>query len=59
MVTTFVCLAGNRTKELWRFIEEASQTDIKLVELAHSSHNDISSVRAGSRFMFSPVFIGP
>ena len=37
MVTTFVCSAGNHTKELWRFIEEASRVDIRLAELEHPS----------------------
>ena len=27
MVTTFVHSAGNRTKGLWRFLEEASRAD--------------------------------
>ncbi len=31
-LTTFVRLAGNRTKELWNFIDEASQADIMLVD---------------------------
>ena len=35
MVTNFVRSTGNRTKELWRFIEEASWTDIRLAELEH------------------------
>ena len=35
MVTTFVRSAGNRTKELWRFIEEASRADIRPTELEH------------------------
>ena len=39
MVTTFVRSAGNRTKELLRFIEEASRTDIRLVEMEHPSLN--------------------
>ena len=37
MVTTFVRSAGNRTTKLWRFLEEASQTDIRLAELEHPS----------------------
>ena len=55
MVTTFVCSAGNRTKELWRFIEEASRTDIKLVELEHSSHNDILNKCTGR----VPIYVHP
>ena len=43
MVTTFVRSAANRTKELWRFIEEASQTDIRLAELEYSSLNNMLS----------------
>ena len=39
MVTTFVCSAGNRTKELWHLIEEASRTDIRLAEMEHPSFN--------------------
>ena len=35
MVTTFVRPIGNRTKELWRFIEGASRADIRLAELEH------------------------
>ena len=30
MLTTFVRSAGNRTKELWNFIEEASRADVML-----------------------------
>ena len=30
MLTTFVRLAGNRTKELWNFIDEASRADVML-----------------------------
>ena len=37
MVTTFVRSASNRTKELWRFIEEVIRADIKLVEMKHES----------------------
>ena len=31
-LTTFVRLAGNRTKELWNFIDEASRADVMLVD---------------------------
>ena len=41
MVTIFVRSPGNRTKELWQFIEEASRTDIALAEMGHSSHKDL------------------
>ena len=30
MLTTFVRSAGNRTKELWNFIDEASRADVML-----------------------------
>ena len=43
MVTTFVRSAGNRTKELWRFIEEASRADIRLAEMEHSSLKDMAN----------------
>ena len=42
MVTTFVRSAGNRTRELWRFLEEASRTDIRLAELEHPSLKKLS-----------------
>ena len=32
MLTTFVRSAGNRTKELWHFIDEASRADVKLAD---------------------------
>ena len=47
MVTIFVRSAGNRTKELWCFIEEASQADMKLAEMEHDSFNDISTKYMG------------
>ena len=47
MVTTFVRSAGNRTKELWRFIEEASRTDIRLADLEHPSLNNMLSKCTG------------
>ena len=37
MVTTFVCSAGNRTKELWHFLEGASRADIMLADLHHQT----------------------
>ena len=59
-MTTFVRTAGNRTKELWRFIEEASRADIRLADLEHSSRKKwLLFVRAGFRFMFTRHFIGP
>ena len=47
MVTTFVCSAGNRTKELWQFIEEASRADMRLAEMGHDSLNEISAKCTG------------
>ena len=32
MLTKFVRLAGNQTKELWQFIEEASRADVMLAD---------------------------
>ena len=43
MVTTFVRSAGNRTKVLWRFNEEASRTDIRLAEMEHPSLKNMST----------------
>ena len=36
-VTTFVRAAGTRTRELWRFIQEASCANLRLAELEHPS----------------------
>ena len=36
---TLVRSIGNRTRELWRFFEEASRTDIRSAELEHPSIN--------------------
>ena len=36
MLTTFVRLAGNRTKELWHFIDEASRADVMLADLKNT-----------------------
>ena len=41
MVTTFVRSAGTRTRELWRFLAEASQADIRLAELEAPSLDKI------------------
>ena len=50
-VTTFVHAAGNRTRELWCFIQEASCADLRLAELEHSSLKKmLPFCRAGSRF---------
>ena len=60
MVTTFVRMAGNRTREQWHFLQEASHADILLAELEHSSLKKcLLFVRAGSRFMLTHLFIGP
>ena len=50
MVTTFVRSAGNRTKELWQFIEEASRADMR-----HDSLNDISAKCTGR----VPIYVHP
>ena len=47
MVTTFVHSAGNRNKELWHFIEEASRADIRLAEMEHPSLNVMSTKCTG------------
>ena len=36
MLTTFVRTAGNRTKELWQFIDDASRTDVMLADTKNS-----------------------
>ena len=36
MLTTFVRSAGNRTKELWQFIEEASRVDVMLADTGNN-----------------------
>ena len=57
MVTTFVRLAGNRTKELWRFIEEASRADMRLAEMEHDSLNVISAKCTGRVLIYvHPTF---
>ena len=55
MVTTFVRSAGNWTKELWRFIEEASRADMRLAEMEHYSLNDISTKCTGR----IPIYVHP
>ena len=55
MVTTFVRSAGNLTKELWRFIAEASRTDIRLVEMLHSSLKNMSTKCTDS----VPIYVHP
>ena len=36
MLTTFVRTAGNQTKELWQFIDDASRTDVMLADTKNS-----------------------
>ena len=55
MVTTFVRSAGNRTKKLWRIIEEASRADIRLVELEHPSLKKMLSICSGR----VPIYVHP
>ena len=47
MVTTFVRLAGNRTKELWHFLEGASRADVMLADLRHQSLKKMRRLRPG------------
>ena len=47
MVTTFVCLAGSRTQEVWKFLEKASQRRHWLAELEHPSLKKMFSFSAG------------
>ena len=46
MVTIFGRSPGNRTKELWQFIEEASRTDLTPAEM-HPSLNVLSNKCTG------------
>ena len=55
MVTTSVRLAGNHTRELWRFLQEASHADILLAELAHSSLKEMSCFCSG----MVPIYVHP
>ena len=55
MVTTFVRSAGNRTKELWQFIEKASRADMRLAEMGHDSLNEISAKCTGR----VPIYVHP
>ena len=55
METTFVRSAGNRTRELWRFLEEASRTDIRLAELEYPSLNVMLS-KCTDRV---PIYVDP
>ena len=55
MVTAFVRSAGNRNKELWQFIEEASRADMRLAEMGHDSLNEISAKCTGR----VPIYVHP
>ena len=54
-VTTFVHTAGNRTRELWRFIQKASCADLRLAELEHSSLKKILPFCSGR----VPILVHP
>ena len=56
MVTTFVCLAGNRSKGMWKCLDKASRADIRLVELEHPSVKLCLIVWAGCRFIFTHFY---
>ena len=55
MVTTFVLSAGNRTKELWRFIEEASRAVIRLADMEHKSLKVMATKCTGR----VPIYVHP
>ena len=58
MLTTFVRSAGNRTKELWQFIDEASQTDVMLADIKNSMLKENASLLCGQGPDFSsPVLL--
>ena len=60
MVTTFVRQMSYRTRELWRFVEEASRADIRLAEFEHLSLNKMLTLCAGWVPIYvHPCFIGP
>ncbi len=52
MVTTFVRSGGNRTRGLWRFIEEASRADIGQAELKNEKMLSFCSGRV-------PIYVHP
>ena len=43
MVTIFICSTELRTKGMWKFQENASRADIRMVELVHRSLRKIIS----------------
>ena len=53
--STFVLSAGNRTKELWQFIGDASRADMRLAEMGHDPLNEISSKCTGR----VPIYVHP
>ena len=55
MVTTFFPSAVNRTKEFWRFIEEASRADIRLAEMEHDSLKEMATKCTGR----VPIYVHP
>ena len=55
MVTTLVRSTGNRTNELWRFVEEASRTDTRLAKLEHPFLNNMLSKCPGR----IPIYVHP
>ena len=57
IVTTYVRSAGNRTKELWRFIEETNREDIRLAEMEHPSINVMSTKCTGGPDLCSSKFL--
>ena len=54
-MTTFVRSPGTRTRELWRFLEDASRVDIRLMELEPSSLNKILHQCTGR----VPIYVHP
>ena len=58
MLTTFVRSAGNRTKELWYFIDEASRADVMLADRkkCHDQENAPFLFGQGSDFG-SPIIL--
>ena len=55
IVITLVRSAGTRTRELWRFLEEASQVDIRLAELEPPSLDKIL-IKCTGRV---PIYVHP
>ena len=57
MVTTFVCLAGDRSKGVWKFLDTVCQSDtgVELAELEHSSLRQCLLFCSGR----VPIFVHP